>query len=207
MWKNCWCSRSDCALPSPRELRPALPCACASLQEGRAGVGSSTAGILVTSPLHLDLWSSLPSLAGCRSPSPPCRGLPAPQWSAPAVCHCWGSSSFTAQLQGCEQHTAPQGYGDAKHPQGAPCLHPKSSSPCTPKGTLDIVGSALVPAHRDVPSCLAMGLCLHAGLGDICSHPRVLAHLPRCWDSCVCSAPCSESLLCFVCPSSPAGFN
>lgn len=31
-------------------------------------------------------------------------------------------------------------------------------------------------------------------------HPRVLAHLPRLWDGCVCSDRCSESLLCFVCP-------
>lgn len=30
-------------------------------------------------------------------------------------------------------------------------------------------------------------------------HPRVLAHLPRRWDGCVCSGRCSESLLCFVC--------
>lgn len=96
-------------------------------------MGSSTAGILVTSPLHLDLWSSLPALARCRSPSPPCRGLPAPQCSAPAVCHCWGSPSFTAQLQGCEQHTALQGYGDASIHRGHLACTPNPQAPAHPR--------------------------------------------------------------------------
>jgi len=92
----------------------------------------------------------------------------------------------------------------------APIVRVPSAPPallglCTPKRILDIPGLGLVPtllAHGD-PLCSTVlgptGRHRRAGLGDP-PHPRVLAHLPGLWDSCVCSARRSESLLCFVCP-------